>query len=115
MLGAGSFVMYHRPLAQSVTAYARQSIILTREIVVQKLQGKLLASDTDSVTYQLHESVCTPAQINDQIAVLNAEIAARLSTHHMTVAIEEVIAPSAAGLRPFVNFSRKSYMFTYLQ
>lgn len=52
-----SFVLYHRALAQSVTAYARQSIILTRDIVVEKLQGKLLASDTDSVSFQLHQSV----------------------------------------------------------
>lgn len=34
LLGSPSFPMYHRDLAQSVTAYGRQSIAVARDIVV---------------------------------------------------------------------------------
>jgi len=64
LLGAQSFMLYDRRLAQSVTAYARQSIMITRDIIVNELGGKLIASDTDSVSYQLNNAICTPDQIN---------------------------------------------------
>lgn len=32
----------------------------------------------------------------------------------MVLAIEEVIVPSCEKKKAFVNFSRKSYMFTYV-
>jgi hypothetical protein len=53
--------------------------------------------------------------VNAQVANLNHLIAQELGNSYMKVAIEEVIVPPYQGAKPFVNFSRKSYMFSYCQ
>lgn len=75
--------------------------------------GKLLASDTDSVSYQLSDQITTPAQVLEQVQLINAAVAAELKNDYMKVAIEEVLVPPQPGHRCYVNFSRKSYMFFY--
>ena len=80
---------------------------------MNKLNGKLLASDTDSVTYQVRNEICNADQINQEVDDINREIALALKTNHMVVAIEEVLIPSNPNVKSFINFSKKSYMFTY--
>lgn len=47
--------------------------------------------------------------------ILNNAIAERLNTQYMKLAIEEVLVPHKEDTKCFVNFSKKSYMFTYCQ
>ena len=114
LLGAQTSPLFHRPLAQSVTAYARQSIHLTRRIVQEELQGKLLSTDTDSVLFQVNQNTITAEQILDQVTYLNKRIAETLQTDLMVHAIEEIIVPASQGMSAVFNFSNKSYMFSYV-
>jgi dihydroorotase len=59
----------------------------------------------------MRSAICTADQVNQEVDDINREIAAALNTHHMVVAIEEVLIPSKPSEKCFVNFSKKSYMF----
>jgi hypothetical protein len=59
----------------------------------------------------MRSEICTADQVNQEVDDINREIAVALNTHHMVVAIEEVLIPSSPTEKAFVNFSRKSYMF----
>lgn len=73
-----------------------------------------MASDTDSVTFQVHQSANTAAEIVGQVDVINRTVAETLNTNFMSVAIEEIIVPQSLGQSACFNFSDKSYMFTYV-
>jgi hypothetical protein len=68
--------------------------MLTRQVIVEKLQGTLLASDTDSVTFAIASHINTAEEVVGQVNILNKLIAEHLNTHFMTLAIEEIILPS---------------------
>lgn len=72
-----------------------------------------MASDTDSVTYQINDSIRTGADIEQHVNDINAWLMKEFGTDYMKVELEEVITPEKRGYGCVYNYSAKSYMFSY--
>lgn len=94
-----------------MTAFCRQTIQKTRDRV-KELGHKLLASDTDSVTYQINDSIRTGADIVEHVNDINKWLSTEIGKE-MVVELEEVITPSKPGYGCVYNYGLKSYMFSY--
>ena len=108
LIGNNKSPLFYKVMAASVTAFARQSIICARDVLINRGHTFLFA-DTDSAFVQLGQHVTDYKSLMNEMSIVNTAVQTQMNSRYLTLEIEEVVKAIS-----FINGRKSYYCLNYI-